>query len=317
VVTDFGEPATDLALQLRAEDVRDTSGGWIASTHWENTTGQPITKFSTYWVVPPPPASDDGQEIYLFNGLSPSDNSWILQPVLQWGATPDGGGNSWAIANWYVPAAGSDMPFLVTPLVQVKPGFPANGIMTGTAQADSSFTYECYFAWYTGDKLTVTDIPELTWAYETLECYGISQCSDYPDTAFTSFFGIAMMTGPDADTPIAPDWQPLTERNDCGQDCVIVPDDSTGNTAVEIYYHAPARAVPGSALTCFGAGGSATRLYYFGADQRVNELASQANHFVTPSCPTQPQQGTRWRASARMGPPAACITSPRGKRSAN
>lgn len=42
----------------------------------------------------------------------------------------------------------------------------------------------------------------------------------------------------------------------------------------------PAMAAPDSALTCFGANGTTTRLYYLDPDHRVNELAWQTNKFV-------------------------------------
>lgn len=49
------------------------------------------------------------QLLYLFTALlgwDVMDNgnyfNHILQPVLQWGLSPAGGGNYWAINNWYV-----------------------------------------------------------------------------------------------------------------------------------------------------------------------------------------------------------------------
>src|SRR5206468_7546853 len=45
--------------------------GWIVNSGWTNTSGNPISYFSTRWVVPPPPATDNGQLIYLFNGIEP------------------------------------------------------------------------------------------------------------------------------------------------------------------------------------------------------------------------------------------------------
>jgi hypothetical protein len=52
------------------------------------------------WTVPPAPATQSGQTIYLFNGMQDSV-PMILQPVLQWGALQVGGGNSWTVASWY------------------------------------------------------------------------------------------------------------------------------------------------------------------------------------------------------------------------
>ncbi len=85
-----------------ASDVPAFGTGWIANTFWNNTTGSPISSFTTTWKVPPPPNSQSGQLLYLFNGVqtqvvstNPSANGiHILQPVLRWGNSPAGGGNS-------------------------------------------------------------------------------------------------------------------------------------------------------------------------------------------------------------------------------
>lgn len=69
------------------------------------------------WAVPPAPPANDGQILYFWNGVEPDDNSAVLQPVLQWGSTPAGGGAYWAVASWYFTLpprsnAFSDSPFL-------------------------------------------------------------------------------------------------------------------------------------------------------------------------------------------------------------
>src|SRR5262249_32942849 len=60
--------------------------GWITYASWTNNTGAPISLFSTTWVVPPAPATQSGQLIYLFNGIQ--NSGFIYQPVLQWGSSP-------------------------------------------------------------------------------------------------------------------------------------------------------------------------------------------------------------------------------------
>jgi hypothetical protein len=115
---DFREPAMS-ALEFPA-----LGSGWIAYTYWNNGTGKSITSFKTRWVVPPAPVNDDGQLIYLFNGIQNYGyNYGILQPVLQWGASPAGGGSYWAVASWYVTSLGAAF---YTPAVKVNPGDTLN-----------------------------------------------------------------------------------------------------------------------------------------------------------------------------------------------
>jgi hypothetical protein len=218
--------------------------GWIEYVQWTNDTGEPIASFSSTWVVPTAPASDDGQIVYLFNGLQhSSDGPFILQPVLQWGASPAGGGNFWSITNWFVDGQGGLAIFANNPLVRVNQGDVLQGIMTLTSQSGKSFSYLSSFAGFPSVDLTVTDIDELQWACETLECYGatsttpLTQCSDYPNTVFTAVYDIELKVGQSlstaTDTTI--DWQATTNFTDCGQKCEIVSNDFLGG-AVYLYY---------------------------------------------------------------------------------
>jgi hypothetical protein len=101
-------------LDVSALEYPALGSGWIAYTYWNNGTGNSITSFETTWEVPPPPASDSGQLIYLFNGIQNyGSNYGILQPVLQWGTSPAGGGPYWAVASWYVTSLGGVNPFRV------------------------------------------------------------------------------------------------------------------------------------------------------------------------------------------------------------
>ena len=92
--------------------------GWITYASWSNSTGTPVSSFSTQWYVPPAPIAEDGQIIFLFNGIQ--NSTMIYQPVLQWGVSAAGGGNYWAVASWY--ADGQGGPAFHSDLVRVNPG---------------------------------------------------------------------------------------------------------------------------------------------------------------------------------------------------
>ena len=77
-----------------------STDGWVTNSYWDNHTGEPLMYFSTTWTVPPEPKNKEGQTIYIFPGIQ--NSYWIMQPVLSWGCTPDGSGNAWSVASWYV-----------------------------------------------------------------------------------------------------------------------------------------------------------------------------------------------------------------------
>ena len=55
--------------------------GWIENSQWHNVGKNPIVYFSTTWVVPPPPATSNGQVIFLFNGMQPDSAAHIIQQI--------------------------------------------------------------------------------------------------------------------------------------------------------------------------------------------------------------------------------------------
>lgn len=253
VVKDLGE----VAAHADGEDAAEATDNdrpvpglsdkiWIEDAYWRNGGPDPIISFTTSWIVPPVPASDDGQTIFLFNGMEPDSAPHILQPVLQWGASFEGGGNYWSITNWY--ASGPGGPATARSPIQVSPGTVLQGVITCTGQSSSGYNYTCQFIGYPDVDVTVKDAPELTWAFETLEAYGTSagvnaqgvaqvnpltQCSDYPATPMTAMHDIGIRTGKpgSSGTDAAIDWVPVTNFTDCGQSCVIV---SSGE--VDLYY---------------------------------------------------------------------------------
>ena len=223
--------------------------GWIENSGWTNNSGSPIVYYSTKWIVPPAPASDDDQTVFLFNGLQQtSSGPYILQPVLQWGTSAAGGGKYWSIANWYVDGQGSTAITPAGGVIKVNSGDELQGIMTMTGKSGSEFSYKSSFAGYPDGDIDASNIDELGWACETLECYGsdytkpLTQCSDYPDTVLTAFYDIEIKVGDSVDTgtEASIDWDAQTNFTTCGQQCVIVSNDSPGGI-VYLYYETVAQ----------------------------------------------------------------------------
>eukprot|EP00339_Tiarina_fusa_P019438 CAMPEP_0117064550 /NCGR_PEP_ID=MMETSP0472-20121206/45092_1 /TAXON_ID=693140 ORGANISM="Tiarina fusus, Strain LIS" /NCGR_SAMPLE_ID=MMETSP0472 /ASSEMBLY_ACC=CAM_ASM_000603 /LENGTH=182 /DNA_ID=CAMNT_0004784755 /DNA_START=125 /DNA_END=673 /DNA_ORIENTATION=- len=106
------------------------------------------------------------------------DNSFVLQPVLQYGSSPAGGGMYWAIASWYV----GDRAFFSN-LVNATVGDMMFGTMTA---ADSSNSTSWNIVSENSNtkqsvSLQVENIITQTYAYCVLEAYNLFNCADeYP-----------------------------------------------------------------------------------------------------------------------------------------
>jgi len=222
--------------RIEPGDVPGFGSGWIADAYWLNDTGSVGTSFETTWRVPPAPATDNGQAIFLFNGIDPTDPTQaILQPVLQWGPSHAGGGSFWSVASWYV--LGNGQAFFTSP-VSVNEGDTLVGVMTLTAQGGGLFSYQSEFRGIAGTQLPVQNVQELTWCNETLEAYHITACSDYPATDLTPMQSINLQTG---NVTPAVHWTPQDRVTDCGQHA-LVPIDSGAGGEVDLWYrHAAAR----------------------------------------------------------------------------
>jgi hypothetical protein len=221
-------PEEKRARRPGAEVTPTLGAGWITYVGWLNVTGTPMSSFSGSWIVPPPPATGSGQTIFLFIGIQ--NSSYILQPVLQWGASYAGGGSYWSISNWYVD--GQNGHTSVRPLVRVNPGDQLMASMSLTSQAEGSFSYLSSFAGYPEADLPATDIEELSWANVTLEAYGVQACTDYPVTQNTAFKGLSILANGNA---VSPTWVPQTPVADCGQQAQIINIPSPGSE-VDLYY---------------------------------------------------------------------------------
>ena len=202
--------------------------GWIAYGGWTDNTGFAITNFQTTWKVPPPPTTSSGQTIFLFNGIQ--NSTMIYQPVLQWGSSAAGGGAYWAVASWY--ADGQTGQSFHSSLVRVNPGDTLVGVMALTHSSTAGYSYGCQFTGIANTSLPIQNVEQLTWANETLEVYGITQPSDYPDAFETKMRGISLST---AGSSTSLSWDANDAVTHVGQHCVVV-SNSSANGEVDLCY---------------------------------------------------------------------------------
>lgn len=208
--------------------------GWIVYASWTENS-KPLSLFTTTWVVPPPPATQSGQVIFLFSGIQ--NSSMIYQPVLQWGTSAAGGGNYWSVASWYADGQGGQAFY--SSLVRVNTGQTLVGVMTETAQSASGFSYNCQFTGIANTSLPIQNVEQLTWCIETLECYRLQHCSDYPQTCCTAMSGIEIQA---AGSTVTPSWTATNSVTDCGQHAVVVSNASPGGE-VDLFYNSSSSSI--------------------------------------------------------------------------
>jgi hypothetical protein len=205
------------------------ANGWQVYAWWDSAN-KSLTSFSTEWIVPPAPSTSSGQTIFLFNGIqNTGTNFGILQPVLQWGGSAAGGGAYWSVASWYVTSGGQAFH---TNLVSVNPGTKLLGIMTQTGASGANYSYSSTFHGIANTTLPVNNIALLHWANETLECYSLTKCSDFPAATDTAMGEIAIQIG---SAHPALKWAPVNATTGCGQHATVA---SYANPRgkVDLYY---------------------------------------------------------------------------------
>ena len=185
---------------------------------------------TTTWTVPPEPSREDDQLLYLFNGLQDSPVTQILQPVLQWGRSPAGGGNSWALASWLVTAAGD--AFRTQKLVEVQPGTVITGLMKLLSVHPTFSFWICEFVGFPDTALSVNVTGQLVMPVQTLETYTVKDCRDYPATLVTSMRNISVNTKAAA---LGTGFTAVDRITDCGQHTDVV-SNAAGAGQVDLYY---------------------------------------------------------------------------------
>ncbi len=209
-------------------EVPALGSGWITYASWTNSTGTPVSRFATTWVVPPEPVTRGAQTIFLFNGIQ--NSTMIYQPVLQWGLSAAGGGPYWAVASWY--ADGQTGHSFHSKLIKVNVGDTLVGVMTLTSHTGADFNYNCEFQGIANTGLTIQNVEELTWCIETLEAYEVNLATDYPNTLKTEMRGIEIKVG-SAEASLR--WSANNAVTDVGQHTSVVSNASPGGQ-VELWY---------------------------------------------------------------------------------
>lgn len=192
--------------------------------------------FSTNYKVPAQPKESNSQLIYIFTGLG-GGGTWsrILQPVLQWGVSPAGGGDYWAICNWYVFGNGE---FFHDSLIKVNQGDELKAVIMQTSFDNKRYSYTSYFDGYSSG-LHILNEDELNTAYIVFETYNVKRKEEYPTDEKIRFNNIKLNSGIDehyGTWTSFDDWN--NPKNDLGQKTKIVFNNRESGI-IEIHFHSP------------------------------------------------------------------------------
>jgi len=200
---------------------------WITYGIWQNTSGNPITNFTTTWTVPSAPPNPGTNELFaIWMGLEPTDSTFpqptgqqypLIQPLLIWGNSGGriGGGNYWTIVS-YIVWENSNETLSVAVSTAVPNVAPGTVLQAQISLTEGSGTYDavCQFVGQSQTYLPITEgqtlnlnpggtapapmIPALNYAAEVLEIPGapyITSLNEYPNIVGVSMNSISITTG--------------------------------------------------------------------------------------------------------------------------
>ncbi len=174
----------------RAVQQPDISHAWIE--YASITTSSAYGQIYSEWDVPPTPSDNDGQTVYLFNGLEDiHDVVTIIQPVLGWNSDY---GSAWGIAAWNCCVNGQVNEATPAP---VNAGDHIEGYVFDNCAAGTKIcsSWDIVVVDVTNGNfsqmLGTTNYGQtFNWAFGgVLEVYNIAQCGDYPSPDYAGGIG--------------------------------------------------------------------------------------------------------------------------------
>jgi hypothetical protein len=176
-------------------DQPPSGNGWVEQGQW-NDANHNVDSLEGRWTVPAKPLQD-GSVIYMFNGLEPSTQCCIIQPVLQYGYNGYFGGNYWTIASWLVTSTNAWYSQPQT----VHPGDTLVGYTEVTHTSGGNLYYEVVLEDLTSRVYTVLEVVSSglrwSWVYgAVLEAYDITSCAQFPSGLKEVFSDISVYQAP-------------------------------------------------------------------------------------------------------------------------
>jgi len=195
--------------------------GWQVFAEWD--AGKDLTDFNATWNVPTNPPTYNDQLLYTFSGLQNSfsfngeQGVDIIQPVLQFGDSPAGGGAFWGIACWYVTSTGIGLHSKLQPATA---GDSIFGVMTKPSASSSSWSIVATDT-TSGVSTNLAVDKKLgefePYAFVTLEVYDVSDCTQYPTNPLLYTDLIIQVSN----QPVTPVWKAQSQQVICKESCTV------------------------------------------------------------------------------------------------
>lgn len=188
-----------------------TNSGWIEYAILNTTSSW--SRIVANWNVPLPPLAPynlSNQTYFTFPGIQ--SGSFVIQPVIQFGASGAGGGSVWGMASWRCGPPGG--PCFHSALKVIAPGDAIHGDVTATNCSGGNCTWTITSQDLTNGQqttLTATDTQGYFQAVGgSVEVYNITSCDQYPITGIS--FGSIGLFNP-AGGAVVPSWTRLMQGN--------------------------------------------------------------------------------------------------------
>lgn len=162
---------------------------WVAYAGWNNQTGNPVGSMTAILRVPQEPTNKFGHSIFIFPGLQ--SEKLILQPILQWGITGMGGGDSWNIGSCLI--GGQSSPIQLSGLTEVQPGDVIKAVIELKNVTNDKYYYASYFEGFDSSRIDTAGLQELKYCCVTLESYNVRVLNDYPSQELTTLSSIRLV----------------------------------------------------------------------------------------------------------------------------
>ncbi|HEY0714431.1 MAG TPA: hypothetical protein VGF45_17235 [Polyangia bacterium] len=217
-----------------------TVNGWIARLY----AFAPITPAGYRWFnalthtmkVPSNPTTRNGQLLYTFTSLLPLAGDAIIQPVLQWGIGPAGGGTKWGAAAWYVDNGRNFVTH--SPLRDVVAGDSMVGQMAALS-CTSAGVCRWAIAWSRNGQGLTSMVVQTTNTFAladkaVLEAYNLTSCRQLPASGVLLFTNVKVfqpVTALDNMTEVTSSLNWASQKWNVTPNCnygVIFPNPATG-----------------------------------------------------------------------------------------
>jgi hypothetical protein len=218
------EPLGTRAIKRNSAPPTDGSNHqWVEWGEQDNASG--FSYLNGTWVVPKAPPSNDGQVLYLWNGLEPRDTSCVIQPVLGWNAFDD---NAWTITSWICCSGTSTGCYYSNP-VDVNVGDTIQGTMTlqngnwNIDTADVSIGESTQLIVSNTLAAGATNNAPQTQSYFLLETYFVPNCEGYSASNPMTYSNSIYAQNGVAGTQVSQFYPVITVNDGCHENVTTPP----------------------------------------------------------------------------------------------